>query len=344
MEERLAMRVGGTSEVRVEVSRGGRVESVHEVDVAVSDAGGRRVAVAGRPDRVVFVRSALKPFQALPLVQDGVVDRFGLTDEQLALCCASHSGEPRHVEVAASILERIGLDEGVLACGPHEPFATAAARALREQGREPGRLHNNCSGKHAGMLALAVARGWPVEGYHELEHPVQQRILDEVERWTELPRPDIGTGVDGCGVVTVAIPVSSLAAALARLARAADAEDGAARSVVRAMAAHPDMLGGTRRLCTAVVSATRGRVIAKVGAEGVYGALVTDRDWGIALKVRDGARRAAEVALVAVLDGLGLLEPEERESLERWYHPEVRNTRDEVVGRIRPVLEWAHDE
>jgi L-asparaginase II len=338
MEERLAMRVGGTSEVRVEVSRGGRVESVHEVDVAVSDAGGRRVAVAGRPDRVVFVRSALKPFQALPLVQDGVVDRFGLTDEQLALCCASHSGEPRHVEVAASILERIGLDEGVLACGPHEPFATAAARALREQGREPGRLHNNCSGKHAGMLALAVARGWDVEEYYREEHPVQQRMRAEIVRWAGVPDHEVETGVDGCGVTCFSVPLRAMAASFARFAAAA-AEGQAAASVVSAMTRHPFLVGGTGRACTEVMERTGFRAFVKLGAEGVYGGGLTDRGIGFAIKVRDGARRAVEVALLHVLERLDVLGPPDLEALARWRRPAVHNTRGDVVGEIRPSFE-----
>ncbi len=328
----------GMSGARVEVRRGGVVESVHDIDVAVirHDA---RLARAGSPDRVFFARSAVKPFQAMPLVEDGVVERFGLGLEELALACASHSGEPRHVAVVRSTLEKAGLDASALACGPHPPFEDGAAESLRAAGEAPGRIHNNCSGKHAGMLALARAHGWPAEGYHEAEHPVQRRMLDQIERWTGVDRSGIATGVDGCGVVTFAFPLEGLARAFGRLARAANAGEPGPESVVEAMAAHPFLVAGTGRLGTRLAEVTAGRVLAKVGAEGVYGALVRDRELGIALKARDGAKRAGEVALIGVLDALGVLEPAERAALAARARPEVRNTRDEVVGELRPAVE-----
>lgn len=325
------------SKLQVEVARGGLVESVHDVDVAVA-RGDTVVARAGEPGRMLFARSAVKPFQALPLVEDGVVERYGLTSEELALACASHSGEPRHVEVARSVLEKVGLPESALACGPHEPFDDSAREALRAAGRAPGRAHNNCSGKHAGMLALASAHGWPTEGYQEADHPVQLRMLAEIARWTGLDVSEIGTAVDGCGVVTFAMPLAALARAFARLAAAAEVGDPGPAAVVTAMTTHPFLVGGTDRLCTRLMEVTGGRILAKVGAEGVYGAAALDRGLGLALKARDGAKRAAEVALLGLLDDLGLLQPGELAQLDRWARPEVRNTRDEVVGRIRPVV------
>ncbi|MGK7312161.1 MAG: asparaginase [Candidatus Longimicrobiales bacterium M2_2A_002] len=329
------------SGARVEVTRGGLVESVHAVDVAVvRDGGDRLVARAGSPDRAVFARSAVKPFQALPLVEDGVLPRYGLGPEALALACASHNGEPRHVAVARSMLDAVGLPESALACGPHPPFDDAAANALRAKGEEPGRIHNNCSGKHAGMLALASAHGWPTDGYQEAGHPVQERVLDEIVRWSGVDRSAIATGVDGCGVVTFALPLRALARAFAALAAAAAAEAGEAGpvAVVEAMTRHPFLVGGTDRLCTRLMEVTDGRVLAKVGAEGVYGAVVLDDGTGIALKARDGAKRAGEVALPGVLDALGALRPGELDALGRWASPEVRNTRDEVVGGMRAVV------
>ncbi|HSH45445.1 MAG TPA: asparaginase, partial [Longimicrobiales bacterium] len=257
------------SGARVEVLRGTRVESVHDVDIAVVDGGGRLAAAAGDAEDVIFARSALKPFQALPLVEDGVLDRFGLGEAELALCCASHSGEPRHVEVAARILDRIGRDEEDLACGPHPPFSGDAARALVRDGREPGRIHNNCSGKHGGMLALALAHGWPAAGYQERDHPVQRRMLEEVSRWTGVPEEEVGTAVDGCGVVTFAVPLRALALAFARLAVAP--EGSPAARVRGAMIRNPFLVGGSRRLCTRIMEVSDGRILAKVGAEGVYG-------------------------------------------------------------------------
>lgn len=324
------------SGVRVEVLRGERVESVHEVDLAVVGREGEVEVADGDVATPVFARSAIKAFQAMPLIEDGVVERFGLTEEELALCCASHSGEPRHVGLAASILEKVGLDADALACGPHEPFDNAASRALREAGQAPGRLHNNCSGKHAGMLALARARGWPTDGYHRADHPVQRRMRDEVCRWAGVDPGDVWTGVDGCGVVTFAIPLTGLARAFARLA---SAEPGsAAARIADAMAAHPFLVAGTGRLCTRVMEVTRGRVLAKVGAEGVYGAASRERGVGIALKARDGARRAAEAALVGVLEALGLLRPEEAAALEAWSRQPLTNTRGERVGEVRAAV------
>ncbi|MDX1673761.1 MAG: asparaginase, partial [Longimicrobiales bacterium] len=202
----------------------------------------------------------------------------------------------------------------------------------------PGRIHNNCSGKHAGMLALAVAHDWPTEGYQAEGHPVQARMRAEIERWTAVDRSEIATGVDGCGVVTFSLPVAGLARAFAGLGAAAVAGEPGPAAVVGAMTAHPFLVGGTDRLCTRLMEATAGRVIAKVGAEGVYGAL-TRGGLGIGLKARDGAKRAAEVALLGVLEALDELEPGAREALERWARPDVRNTRGEVVGGVRPVVE-----
>lgn len=320
---------------RVEVLRGGRLESVHDVDLAIVDAAGAMVLRAGTVDEPVFARSAVKPFQALPLLMDGAADRFDLTPEDIALCCGSHSGELEHVAVALGILEKVGVTEDDLACGPHPPFSTAARRALRAEGQEPGRVHNNCSGKHAGMLALARVNGWDTDGYQAMGHPVQQRVLDEVAGWTQVARDRIGTAIDGCGVVTFAVPLESLAGAFARLVDGARDRAAPAGRIVAAMGAHPHRVAGSNRLCTTIMEATDGRVIAKVGAEGVYGAASVERGWGVALKARDGARRAAESAVVEALAVAGLLTEEEVGALERWHRPVLRNTRGEPVGVIR---------
>lgn len=328
----------------VEVLRGGCVESVHRVSVAVVDPSGTLRAHAGTVDRIVFARSAVKPLQANPLVADGVADRYGWGEPELALACGSHSGEARHVEVARSMLASLGLAEDALACGAHAPFSTRAARELRERGEKPTRLHNNCSGKHAGMLALAAAHGWPVRGYHEAEHPVQLRMLQEVSDWSGVATDDIEVAVDGCGVATFALPLRALALTFARLSIAGRMRDSGPARVVRAMTAYPELVGGTDRLCTELMRVARGRIFAKVGAEGVYCAGVPGAELGIALKVEDGAGRAAEPALLEVLRLLGLLTEEDMGTLERYARPDVMNTRGEVVGSIRAAvaLETAH--
>jgi len=323
---------------RVEVVRGGVVESVHAVHVAVVDARGIRIAMSGDPDTLTFYRSAAKPMQALPLVEEGVIERFGITAAELALCCASHEGEAQHVRAAASILAKAGADESLLRCGAHPPYAGSAARALARAGEEPRRIHNNCSGKHAGMIALAVGMGWDPVDYHRADHPVQRRMIEEVVRWSGLPEERLPAGVDGCGVVCFAAPLEAMAGSFAAFTAAADAGQGP-RAVVEAMTSHPFMVGGTDRTCTDVMEAAGDRVFVKLGAEGVYGGGLIGRRTGFAIKVADGGRRAVEVALIRVLEELGALSRDEVEALRAHGHPEVRNTRDEVVGEIRPAFE-----
>jgi L-asparaginase II len=340
--ERLCAR-GRQVTVRVEVWRGAVVESVHRVSVAVADGAGRVCAVAGDPYRPVLARSAIKPLQALPLVEDGGVDHFCFTDRELALCCASHNAEPFHLECAASMLRRIDADESALACGPHPPLGAAAARVLLAAGEEPGRLHNNCSGKHAGMLALARLHGWPLAGYHLPDHPVQRRMLAELERWSALGADEVGTAMDGCGVVTFALPLRALAGAFGRFAAAVRRGDAGPARIARAMTGHPEYVAGTGRLCTALMRAAGGSIVAKVGAEGVYCAAVPGAELGVALKVEDGAVRAAEPALLAVLHALGVLPGEALGALESFAAPELRNTLGHRVGEVRAVVELEAD-
>lgn len=274
-------------------------------------------------------------------MEDGVADRFAFTEEELALCCASHEGEPAHLAGARSILARCGLDEAFLACGPHPPFSEREAKALVRAGEEPLRVHNNCSGKHAGMLALAVARGWDPVGYHELGHPVQQRMLAEVSRWTGVPTERVGTAVDGCGVACFSVPLSAMAASFARFAAAAHRGEAPAR-IVRAMVRHPFMVGGTGRACTEVMARTGPKAFVKLGAEGVYGGGLPEKGLGFAIKVADGSRKAVELALVRVLSALGALGEHDVEALARFGRPRLRNTRGEEVGGMRATfaLEW----
>lgn len=321
----------------IEVVRGGIVESRHVVHVAVCRADGRRVASHGDPGLEVFYRSAAKPFQALPLVEEGVVERFGLTRSELAACCASHEGEPPHLAAAASILAKAGLDEGALRCGPDGPFSRSEAQALARRGEAPRPIHNNCSAKHAGMLALAVAMGWDPEGYHLASHPVQRRMLREVARWSRIPEGDVGVAVDGCGVSCFAVPLDAMAVSFARFAAEA-AAGGAPARVVEAMVGEPFMVGGTGRACTQVMERTGPRAFVKLGAEGVYGGGLPDQGLGFAIKVADGGRRAVEVALVEVLHALGALDAHDLDALARWRRPEVRNTRGEVVGEVRAAI------
>jgi L-asparaginase II len=325
-------------ESAVLVTRAGTVESRHRVHVAVVDADDTLRGWSGDAELTTFWRSAAKPFQALPVVDDGAFERFGLTPEELALCCGSHAGTAVHVRAAESVLAKIGCSAEALACGAHQPFDADARRALGEQGLEPVRLHNNCSGKHAGMLALARARGWDPEGYHRPEHPVQARILEEVARWTRMPAEAIGVGTDGCGVVCFALPLRRMALAFASLAAAARRGEPAPAAVVGAMTAHPEMVAGPGRICTELARVTEGRLFAKVGAEGVYCVGVPGAELGIALKVEDGSARAVAPAVAGVLRELDLISEDDFGALHRHVFRELSNSRGEVVGEVRPAI------
>lgn len=312
--------------MRVELRRGDQTEAVHRVHVAVVEATGTVVARAGDPGLATFWRSAAKPFQAMPLVVDGAADRFALTEAELALCCASHSSEPGQVEMVRALLAKIGCREDDLRCGPHTPLAEHVARDYQTRGVRLTPVYSNCSGKHSGMLALARHHGWPTADYHRLAHPVQQRCLDEVSRWSGLPADRIGTAVDGCGVVCFALPLKNMALAYARLG---SGEGGAAR-VAAAMVHHPELIAGERRPCTEMMTAFPGRVITKVGAEGVYCALLVREGLGVALKVEDGHGQAAALAMARTLEELSL-----RPQPESLSAPPIFNTRGEAVGELR---------
>jgi L-asparaginase II len=322
----------------VEVVRGGVVESRHRVSVVVCDEHGVTAAAIGEADAMTFFRSAAKPMQALPLVEEGVHERLGLSAEEVALCCASHEGEERHIDTARSILAKAGVDESLLRCGAHAPFSEEAAHRLATAGEKPRRIHNNCSGKHAGMLALAVAMGWDPTDYHRADHPVQRRMLREIARWSDRDESEIPVAVDGCGIPCFAVPLHVMAAGFARYAASAHRGE-AAGTVVDAMTGHPFMVGGTGRTCTDVMDVAGDRVFVKLGAEGVYGGGLPSRSLGFALKVADGGRRAVEVALIRTLECVGVLSANEVASLSRHGNPDVTNTRGEVVGELRAAFD-----
>jgi L-asparaginase II len=306
--------------VIVELRRGRVVESRHHVHVAVVDGDGALVAHAGDPALVTFWRSAAKPFQAVPLIEDGVAERFKFTAEDLALVCASHSSEPPQVARARELLQKIGCTERDLLCGPHRPLSETVARDYETRGVRLTAVYSNCSGKHAGMLALAKHHGWPTEFYTRIEHPVQQRCLAEVSRVTDVPAGEIGVAVDGCGVACFGMPLRNMALAYTRLQPA----------VLAAMLMHPELIAGAGRPCTEMMRAHPGRVITKVGAEGVYSALLVPERLGVALKVEDGHGVAAALAMAAVLGELGL-----RPQPESLISKPTTNSRGETVGEMR---------
>lgn len=317
--------------------RGQEVESSHRVHGVVVGLENGEVR-CGEPDLLAYWRSSAKPFQALPVVQEGVADRFGVDAADLALCCGSHAGTAAHVSRVRDLLERIGLSPAALACGPHRPYDESAARALERAGEDFAPIHNNCSGKHAGMLARAVHAGEPAEGYPEYGHPVQARIRESLSRWLDVDPDRLGWATDGCGVPTPYLSLRQMARAYGRLARAAAEGYDPASAVADAMTRHPDLVSGEGRLTSRLLRAGQGELLAKEGAEGVLCLAGLDRGWGMALKVLDGSKRAMGPAAAELLHRLELLSPAALERMEDERTREVRNTRDEAVGRLRAEL------
>lgn len=335
------------AEPLVEVTRGGITESRHRGHIVAAEPNGNITAYLGAPETVTYLRSSAKPHQAIPLIVSGAADRFGFTEREIALACASHSGEPIHTEIAASMLRRIGLGPEALKCGVHEPFSPEEASRLREKGEKPNVLQNNCSGKHAGMLALALHLGAPTETYDEPTNPVQLAIGKTVAQFAGIAIEDIAVGTDGCGVPVFGITVKAMALMYARLVSTPpefDEQTGnACARIVAAMTSYPELIGGTsERLDTEIMRAAPGRLVSKVGAEGVYTVGVLPcKDWprglGLALKIEDGDdHRARPTVVIESLRQLGILENESLEAVARYAFFPVRNRRGDVVGEVTP--------
>lgn len=314
--------------VLVEVTRGGVVESLHRGAACVYDATGARVLAWGEVERPVFPRSAVKLFQAVPFLETGAADICQANFNELALACASHGGERAHVAVARAWMERMGLEEGHLACGAHIPYETEAANALIRANEAPSTLHNNCSGKHLAMLATALARNEPVAGYYEPDHPVQQRVRDTMAELTGEDLARAPMGIDGCSVPNWGITLAGLARGMARVADPHGlkvARQSAIRRLRNAVARNPFMVAGTGRFCTALIGRKSTELYVKTGAEGVFVAALYELGVGIALKIDDGAKRASEVALSAILRYLEVLDDADWEALAEFAAPRILN-------------------
>ena len=326
-----------TYQLDVLVSRGSSIESRHRVHAAVWDASAGLVGEARDPFLVTPWRSCAKPFQVMPLLETGGFDELVWGDDELALACASHGGEPEHIAIAARMLESIGMEEGDLACGPHEPLSRRGAKLVREGGKAPTRLHNNCSGKHAAMLARAHVSGWSAHGYEREGHQVQMAALESVARWTGVPADKIEQAVDGCGVVVFGLPLAHMARAYAMLANSATRGDEIPSRIARAVRTRPVIFGGTDRFDSILVDETAGRVIAKIGAEGVHSAALLERGLGVVVKVEDGNARAQYPALLHLLQRLGALPDPLPARLADFARTRIKNTRGEVVGDVHVV-------
>lgn len=332
--------VNSSNPILVETTRGEMVESRHTGAAAVVDAAGRVVRAWGNIECPVFARSAIKPLQALPLVETGAAERFGLGDAEIALACASHRGEPIHVDTVRRWLARVDLGPQDLECGSHVPGNAAAAEALIRAREAPSALHNNCSGKHSGFLTTARHQGEPTRGYIAPDHPVQRRVRAVLEAMSGLDLSRAPRGTDGCGIPVIGISLSGMARAMARLAdpKGLSAERAAAgKRILDAMAAAPIMVSGTGGFATVVMMVAGAGVRLKPGAEGVYCAVLPELGFGVALKIDDGAGRASEVAMGAILEGLGAFTSAQRETLAPQLRPVIKNVAGREVGAIRPA-------
>lgn len=328
--------------VLVEVTRGAMVESRHRGGAVVADSHGKIVAAWGDVSAAIYPRSSIKPLQTLPLLESGAADAAGVTDKEVALACASHGGETSHTERVAAWLERIRLSARDLECGAHAPSEPDAAAELIRAGRKPTALHNNCSGKHTGMLLTARHLGEPTQGYVGVDHPVQKRLRRVLADMGGGDLAGAATGIDGCGIPVYAMPLKSLAVAMARMADPADLSDArraAARRVVRAMTAHPYLVAGKGRFDTEIMEAARGAVVVKGGAEGVHAAILPGLKLGVALKIDDGgAGRASAVAMAALLGHLKAVPA--TGVLESWIERPVFNAAARSVGVVRAAAGW----
>lgn len=319
--------------------RGGLIENRHRVSLAVVNPAGNLLAYAGNPELSAHMRSSAKPFQAQALYGSGAAEQFGITPEEVALTCASHDGTPRHIEVVKGYLERIGLGPEYLACGAHLPFNREARKALEQAGQKPTVLHNNCSGKHTGMLAAALAMSADPKGYEQPEHPVQQLNLQTLRELSGINT--IPYGVDGCSVPTFVLPLAPAARMFALLAKPEAAPgkyQAGLEHVFGAMRSHPDLVAGPGSIDTVLMEKVPG-LLAKRGADGYYGIALRESKWGpvgITLKVEDGDQTAREPAVIRLLELLGAVSKEE--PLE-WRDPPVKNVRGLEVGHLEAKLE-----
>ena len=333
--------------VLIEVTRGSMVESRHRGFIAAVDATGGIVASLGDLRTPAWFRSAAKPFQTIPIIASGAAAHYGLSPRELAVITGSHSGENIHLETVLSILNKIAVGESALKCGAHMPFDEASAKQLRDENRQPSALHNNCSGKHAGMLAFAKHIGEPAEDYIDPDHPIQRRIRSTLARFAGAPVDEIKVAVDGCSAPVFGLSVEAMARSYARLAGAQGAELEpdlvfAAETVVSAMIEYPEMVGGTRdRLDTDLMLAAKGGIVSKVGAEGVQLLGVKPnqsypKGLGVAIKIEDGdVRRARDPVVIETLRQLGLLNDDQLAELARYERSTVFNHRKIEVGAVR---------
>lgn len=325
----------------VVLTRSHIVESIHKGYISVVDAHGMKVYATDKKDVKVYMRSSAKPIQATAFVSSGAMEAYGITPHELAIVCSSHSGEPFHRKAVNAILKKIGLSDKHLLCGVANPYNANALNGLIKKGERPSPLYNCCSGKHAAMLALCKYYGYSVEDYTELEHPVQQLIIRTICELLNIPQSEITIGVDGCGVPTIALPISQIAQLYALLAagKSGHSKYGEAlEKIAQAMKTNPLMINGDKEFCSDLIAYTKGRAIGKVGAEGVYCIAIPEKQLGICMKIADGNERAVYPATTHLLNQLDILDKDAMEQLEKWIVPPLKNHKGNLIGHTIPVF------
>ena len=330
------------SEIVLRYTRAGHVENIHRGDVAAVNCAGKIISSVGNANLPMFWRSAAKPFQALPFVRNGGLEKYNLSDEELAVLVSSHSGEDNHVALVRGILAKLGLDESVLDCGVLRPLHGKTYKKMLIAGEPITAVHNQCSGKHSQIIALAMMLGVPYEGYTKPEHEAQKLIFKHVAMASKVPEDKLEIGIDGCGVPVFYLPLYNMALAYARLSTPQRGDWGeyevAATKIRDAMSKYPQVVSGTGRIDLAVPEITKGRIIAKIGSDAVYCLAVKDEDVGIAFKIEDGSFAAVTPMVIAVLKHLNLLTKDESAELDEKFPPILKNHRGEIIGTIETTF------
>lgn len=330
------------SEILLHYTRAGHVENIHRGDIVAVNCEGKIIRAVGNSHLTMFWRSAAKPFQALPFVKNGGLEKYNISEEELAVLVSSHSGEENHVALVKGILKKLGLDESVLDCGILRPLNGKAYKKLLLSGEPVTAVHNQCSGKHSQIIALAIMLGVPVEGYIRPEHPAQKLIFKHVAMASKMPEEKLEIGIDGCGVPVFYLPIYNMALAYARLSSPSKGDWGeyeiAATKIRDAMSHYPQVVSGTGRIDLAVNEVSKGRIIAKMGSDAVYCLAIKDENLGIAFKIEDGNFAVVTPMVISVLKKFDLLTKDEEKELDEKFPPVLKNHRGEVIGTIETVF------
>jgi L-asparaginase II len=325
------------------VTRDHYIESIHYGYVCIVNSSGKVIYNLGDNNTKIFFRSSAKPIQVIPFIQSGAAETMGFSKKEIAVACASHSGQKFHQETVEEILKKLALTEDNLHCGTMIPYSEEENKILIAQGKSPSVFHCSCSGKHSAMLALAKFRGYSVENYEKTSHPVQQEILKTVAEFADEEADSIATGIDGCGAPIYMLPIQKIALTYAKLSEYAQDKNStyhhSCKTVFNAMTSYPEMVAGEYEFCTELMQTTGSKLIGKVGCEAVYCLGIKKDNLGICIKIVDGNERAVYPVVMQILRDIGILENLEFSNLKHWYNVILKNNLNEEIGRIIPVCD-----